>query len=158
MISTAYVAVGEGVSTWHGWHVGDRSQSHGKFTCSTWEFMEFMEIHLGMGQNLLIMWYKGWPSTLRFTGGTGFWPTSILCQILYRLFFWCDARRLWDGFFFPVRKCRIFCVSCCGPSYAHLEGGFCRSFLGHVACQTQIIGKWKLPCDTTLNIGILAYM
>ena len=32
---------------------------------------------MGMGQNLLIMWYKGWPSTLRFTGGTGFWPTSI---------------------------------------------------------------------------------
>ena len=29
-----------------------------------------------MGQNLLIMWYKGWPATLRFTGGTGFWPTS----------------------------------------------------------------------------------
>ena len=68
-----------------------------------------MNEHMGMGQNLLIMWYKGWPSTLRFTGGTGFWPTSILCQILYRLFFWCDARRRWDGFFFfPVRKCRIF--------------------------------------------------
>ena len=37
-----------------------------------------VQYHLGMGQNLLIMWYKGWPTTLRFTGGTGFWPSSIL--------------------------------------------------------------------------------
>jgi len=38
---------------------------------------------MGMGQNLLIMWYKGWPSTLRFTGGTGFWPTSRCFSLFF---------------------------------------------------------------------------
>jgi hypothetical protein len=46
--------------------------------------------YMGMGQNLLIMWYKGWPSILRFTGGTGFWPTSTWCHTtwIYMMFYY----------------------------------------------------------------------
>ena len=44
-------------------------------------YIYIIHTQMGMDQNLLIMWYKGWPSTLRFTGGTGFWPTSLYIYI-----------------------------------------------------------------------------
>ena len=65
--------------------------------------------YMGMSQNLLIMWYKGWPSTLRFTGGTGFWPTSIYiiagwwfgtCYIFHNIW---DSPSHWLIFFKVVK-------------------------------------------------------
>jgi hypothetical protein len=50
-----------------------------------WKWLFFNMVTYGYGskpRNHVV--FEGWPSTLRFTGGTGFWPTSICKNMVSR--------------------------------------------------------------------------
>ena len=75
---------------------------------------------------------------------------NIMPDSLQTLFLGVVRRGVEMDFFFFCEKvqdflCFMLWTKLCTP----VAGGIGRY---------QIIGKWKLPCDTTLNIGILAYM
>ena len=68
------------------WTKVNRALKHAasRCACGCWHVIfKLGKGKVGMGQNLLIMWYKGWPSTLRFTGGAGFF-THIQVRELWR--------------------------------------------------------------------------